>query len=90
MRRMKETMALAQQSLPIEMTAKRTFVVNTNNKLVQSIYHMKSKDPSLAKEMAQHLYELSLLSQRELDPNALSQFVTRSSQILEKMAKHVG
>jgi molecular chaperone HtpG len=85
MRRMRETMALAQQALPPNFAAKRTFVVNTNNKLVQSIYHLKDKDPDLAKEMVHHLYELSLLSQRELEPTALSQFVTRSNQILEKM-----
>jgi molecular chaperone HtpG len=85
MRRMRETMALAQQALPPNFATKRTFVVNTNNKLVQSIYQLKDKDPNLAKEMIQHLYELSLLSQRELEPAALSQFVTRSSQILEKI-----
>lgn len=87
MRRMRETMALAQQSMPIGLLAKRTFVVNTNSKLVQSIYQLKTKDPALAKEMVHHLYELSLLSQRELEPSALSQFVARSNQILEKMAK---
>ena len=87
MRRMRETMALAQQSMPIGLLAKRTFVVNTNSKLVQSIYQLKTKDPALAKEMVHHLYELSLLSQRELEPSALSQFVARSNHILEKMAK---
>jgi molecular chaperone HtpG len=87
MRRMRETMALAQQALPPNFAAKRTFVVNTNNKLVQSIYQFKDKDPALAKEMVHHLYELSLLSQRELEPAALSRFVARSNQILEKMAQ---
>ncbi len=86
MRRMKETMALAQQHLPPGLGLKRTFVVNTNNKLVQSIYGLKEKDPVLAEEMVRHLYELSLLSQRELEPGALSQFVARSNLILEKMA----
>jgi molecular chaperone HtpG len=85
MRRLRESMALAQQTLPPTFATKRTFVVNTNNKLVQSIYHLKDKDPALAGEMVRHLYELSLLSQRELDPSALPQFVARSSQILEKM-----
>jgi molecular chaperone HtpG len=88
MRRMRETMALAHQPLPPNFAPKRTFVVNTNNKLVQSIYRLKDKDPDLAKEMIHHLYELSLLSERELEPSALSQFVTRSNQILEKMAQH--
>jgi molecular chaperone HtpG len=88
MRRMRETMALAQQQLPPGLHAKRTFVVNTNSKLVQSIYQLKEKDPALAQEMTQHLYELSLLSQRELEPSALSQFVARSNQILEKIIEN--
>ena len=87
MRRMRETMALSQQTMPPSLLAKRTFVVNTNSPLVQSIYQLKDKDPTLAKEMVHHLYELSLLSQRELEPSALTQFVTRSNSILEKMAK---
>lgn len=84
---MRETMALAQQQLPPGLADKRTFVVNTNSPLIQSIYSLKEKDPALAEEMVHHLYELSLLSQRELEQSALSQFITRSNQILEKMAK---
>lgn len=87
MRRMRETMALAQRSLPVEMPAKRTFVVNTNNSLVQSVYHLKAKDPSLAKEIVNHLYELALLSQKELEPAAFAQFVARSNRILEAVIK---
>jgi molecular chaperone HtpG len=85
LRRLRETMMLSQQSLPGGLAAKRTFVVNTNNKLVQSIYEMRETNAPLAGELVQHLYDLSLLSQRELEPGALSQFVARSSQILEKM-----
>lgn len=87
MRRMRETMALANQTLPPNFAAKHTFVVNTNNKLVQSVYQIKDKDPALAKDIVQHLYDLSLLSQRELQPADISQFIARSSQILEKMTQ---
>jgi molecular chaperone HtpG len=86
MRRMHETMVLAKHQLPPGFATKRTFLVNTNNRLVQSVYQMEEKDPSLAGEMVQHLYELSLLSHRELEPEALGAFITRSTQILEKMA----
>lgn len=88
MRRMRETMALAQHSLPEGLAAKRTFVVNTNSKLIQTIYGLKDKDPALAQDMVNHLYELSLLSQKELEPSALAAFVARSNQILEKMTGH--
>jgi molecular chaperone HtpG len=87
MRRMRETLALTQQTIPPGFAAKRTFVVNTNSPLIQAIYQLKNKDPALAENIVQHLYELSLLSQRELEPSALSAFITRSNQILEKMAQ---
>ncbi len=89
MRRMRETMALTQQQMPPGLFTKRTFVVNTNSKLIQSIYQLKEKDPALSQEMVHHLYELALLSQKELEPSALSQFVARSNQILEKMANFI-
>lgn len=85
-RRMRDYMAMSGQPLPPTLTDKRTFVVNTNSKLIGSIYHMKDKEPALAKEMLLQVYELSLLSQKELDPSALPDFISRSSRVLEKLA----
>ncbi len=85
LRRMRDYMALTGQNLPPSLTSKRTFVVNTNSKLISGLYTLKSKEPALAKEMVRHLYDLSLLSQKELAPAALSEYVTRSNQILEKL-----
>ncbi len=87
MRRMRETLALSQQSLPPSMAPKRTFVVNTNNKLINSVYQLRDKDPDLAKEMLLYLYDLSLLSQKELDPTQLSPFISRANHVLEKMTR---
>ncbi len=87
MRRMRETLALSQQALPPSLAAKRTFVVNTNSKLVQSIFNLKETNPELANEMVHHLYELSLLSQKELEPSAISEFVSRSNRVLENLIR---
>ena len=87
MRRMRETLSLSQQILPPSLASKRIFVVNTNNKLVQSIFALQDQNPELAQEMVHHLYELSLLSQKELDPGAISQFVSRSSRVLEHLMR---
>ncbi|MGL4540444.1 MAG: molecular chaperone HtpG [Candidatus Rhabdochlamydia sp.] len=84
MRRMRETMALTKQSF--NLPSKNTFVVNTNNKLVQKAYQLEEKEPELAKELIHHIYELSLLSQKELAPEALAAFILRSNRVLEKMA----
>ncbi len=87
LRRMRDYMAMTGQNLPPSITSKRTFVVNTNSKLISGLYSMQNKEPALAKEMVRHLYDLSLLSQKELEPSALSEYVTRSSQILEKLVE---
>ncbi|MBI2742810.1 MAG: molecular chaperone HtpG [Chlamydiales bacterium] len=84
-RRMRDYMALTGQSLPFALTDKKTFVVNTNSKLISSIYAMQSKQPDLAKQMVRHVYDLSLLSQKELEPTALADFVSRSSSVLEQL-----
>ncbi|MFY7843089.1 MAG: molecular chaperone HtpG [Rhabdochlamydiaceae bacterium] len=84
-RRIREYMLLSQQSLPDELMKKSTFVVNTNNKLIQKIYEIEEKDPSLAKEVVEYLYGLSQLSQKELDPKDLPSFVQKSHKILEHL-----
>lgn len=79
-RRMRDYLALSgEKTFP----AKHTFVVNTNSKLISSLYSLKDSNPELAKEMVHHLFDLSLLAQKELSPDALSSFVSRSTKVLE-------
>ncbi len=85
LRRMRDYMALSGQTLPLSMSDKRTFVVNTNSKLISSLYALQNRDAPLAQEMVKHLYDLSLLSQKELEPSQLSDFVARSNLVLEKL-----
>ncbi len=85
-RRFRDYMALTQGKKGAEMKTKRTFVVNTNNKLIQAIAKLSHKQPEAAASMAQGIYDLSLLSQREVDPAELEQVVSRQTEIMEKMA----
>lgn len=85
LRRMRDYLALSGQPLPPSIAGKHTFVVNTNSKLVNAIHAMQENNPELAKEMAHHLYELSLLSHKELPAESLSAFIARSSSLLEKL-----
>lgn len=85
MRRMREYMALSGQQLPPTLAAKRTFVVNTNNKLISTLYALKDKQPELAKDLISQVYDLSLLSQKELSPVDLTSFVERSNRLLETL-----
>jgi molecular chaperone HtpG len=65
----------------------RTFVVNTNNPLMETIQKLDHIDADLAQDLVKQSFELSLLSQREMDPTALNEFVQRNNRILEKFAK---
>jgi molecular chaperone HtpG len=85
MRRMRDYMALSQQKLPPSLGEKRTFVVNTNNKLVSSIFALKDSHPDLAKDMVHYLYDLARLSQKELEPASFPEFVARSNKVLEEL-----
>jgi molecular chaperone HtpG len=68
---------------------KRTFVVNTNNALMEAIRKLDRSKPELAKELTREVYELALLSQREIEPQALHDFVNRSNRILEMLTAEV-
>lgn len=67
--------------------SKKTFVVNTNNNLFSSIQKLDQKNSDLAKELTKEVYELALLSHREMDPEAMHEFVSRSNRILEALTK---
>ncbi len=88
-RRMRDYMALTQGKPMPQLLGKKTFVVNTNSKLIQAISRLQNKQPEIAKEVAMGVYDLSLLSQRELDPSDLQQVISRQTQILEKLASLV-
>ena len=47
---------------------------------------LKDKQPEAAASLAQGVYDLSLLSQREMDAREMEQVVIRQTDILEKIA----
>lgn len=65
--------------------AKGTFVVNTNSKLIHSIHQLEEKNPALAKELVRQTYDLALLSQKEMNPNDLNNFINRTNHVLESL-----
>ena len=68
---------------------KKTFVVNTNNPLINAIHKLEIKNPDLASALVKEAYEIALLSQREMDPMALGDFITRTVHVLEKLAQQI-
>lgn len=88
-RRMREYMQMVDPSSASKMTAfdKSTFVVNTNNPLINLIEKLDKNQPELAKELVKQTYDLAMLSQREMTPEDLHSFVTRTNHVLEKLAE---
>ncbi|NDD58068.1 MAG: molecular chaperone HtpG [Chlamydiae bacterium] len=87
MRRMRDAMAITQQSFPFGLMDKKTFIVNTNSKLMNALPDMEKQSPQLAKDLVQQVYELSLLAQKELEPSKLADFIQRSTRVLEQLVE---
>ena len=73
----------------LHLTEKKTFVINTNSPVMSSIQKIDEIDPELAADLVKQAFELSLLSQREMDPSSLNEFIARSTRVLEKMANFI-
>ncbi|NGX41802.1 MAG: Chaperone protein HtpG [Chlamydiae bacterium] len=91
-RRMRDYMrSLSPKDAPqnLSQLTKQTFVVNTNSPLMSVVQELDKANPELTKEIINEIYDLSLLSQREMDPTTLNDFIHRSNTILEKLATQV-
>jgi len=85
-RRLRDYMVLTQGKSMPGFLGKKTFVVNTNNKLIQAIARLSPKQPDLAASLAKSLYDLSLLGQKEIDPSELELLISHQTALLEKLA----
>ncbi len=63
----------------------QTLVLNANNELVK--YILEHKDSEHVPVFCEQLYDLALLSNHPLTPDAMSQFVARSNKIMLLLAK---
>lgn len=87
-RRMRDSLAYQNKEMRQALGAmiKPTFVINTNHKLIDAIHKLETKHPELAQEMAQEVYDLARLSQKEMEPEGLAKFISRSTSVLEQLA----
>jgi len=86
-RRLRDTLAMQNRDAAKHAHAflKPTFVINTNNKLINALPALEKKDPALAKELVTQIYDLARLSQREMEPKDLTSFIARTTSILESL-----
>ena len=62
-----------------------TLVLNLNNKLVQ--YVLANKEGDLTKLVCEQLYDLAVITHRQLTPEEMTKFVARSNEIMMLLAK---
>lgn len=70
-----------------KMLGKKTLVVNTNHSLIQSLEKISSTNPELAQDLVKHVYELALLSQKELPADQMGDFLSRSHRVMAAIAQ---
>jgi len=85
-RRFKDYLTLTKQDM-MDLPCSKTFVVNTNSHLINKAYELRNKNLSLAKDLIKQIYNLSLLSQKQLSPSELTDFITHSNKVLEKLSE---
>ena len=70
----------------------QTLVLNRNNSLIKAIAEMAGNESKKddAKLICQHVYDLSMMSHKQLDPEAMTKFIERSNLLLGKLAELQG
>ncbi len=63
----------------------QTLVLNANNQLVQ--YICQNKESENVPVICEQLYDLAMLSHKQLSPDEMTKFITRSNEILAMIAK---
>ncbi|MBS4167584.1 molecular chaperone HtpG [Parachlamydia sp. AcF125] len=66
---------------------KRKLVVNTNSPFVSLVQKLDQIQPELTGDLVKQIYEMALLSQKEMDPAELKEFLGRNTRLLEKLAE---
>ena len=86
-RRMQEMMKMYNKygMDPSMFGGQETLILNANNKLVQ--YVLENGDTENTNVICEQLYDLAVLSHRQLTPEEMTKFVTRSNDIMMMLAK---
>ncbi len=68
--------------------AEETLVINRGNSLIQKLYELRDREDRQddVKMICRHIYDLAVMSHRQLEPAAMSEFIERSNLLLQKIA----
>lgn len=88
-RRMQEMSKMFGNIMPNTFETDETLMLNKNSNLVKLLISIKDDESKKEdiKTICEHIYDLAMISHKQLEPDALTKFVERSNKILEKMVK---
>ncbi len=66
----------------------QTLVLNRNNHLIKALIKLKDMEDRKADTdmICQHIYDLAVMSNKQLEPEAMTRFIDRSNQLLSRLA----
>lgn len=65
----------------------QTLVLNSNNSLIKALMELKEQGDRQedVKLICEHVYDLAMMSHKQLEPEAMTKFIERSNRILERL-----
>lgn len=68
----------------------QTLVLNSNNSLIKAVAKMAGNDDKKENVdlICKHVYDLAMMSHKQLDPEAMTKFIERSNLLLGRLAEH--
>jgi len=67
-----------------------TLIINEKNPIIQKISSLEERsEKDLASQLCEHVYDLSLLNQKQLKGDQLKHFLSRSNNLLEELSKRL-
>ena len=75
-------------NMPGMFPSEETLVLNRNNHLIQTLLKLNEEEAKKedARMICEQVYDLAMMSHKQLDPEAMTRFIERSNQILSKLA----
>ena len=66
----------------------QTLVLNRRNGLIQALLRLKDNESKKddVKMICEHIYDLAMMSHKQLEPDAMTRFIDRSNRILSRLA----
>ena len=85
-RRFRDAYGQDQEGMEMLFQGKKTFVVNSASPLAKKLPSIEAKSPELAQKLTKEMYELSLISQREMNPEKIPAFLEQTAELLQEMS----